>query len=245
MMSLIEVKEFDLIKKQYRYKLKSFNGSFASLLFAQFLGFLFSLGGSGGMSSSGSDGWSFSVSYYSGDIIIGFTIIWAFITGVTITTKAYRYDDFSFVTNRFTSNISNIMFLVTIGILGGVTAMLAGMLLKTVMFFRFGTEFIIGSHVTVSGLFIGILATCLYVLLFGALGYFCGMLAQVNRIFSFLLPMIFFGMLFLSPRFKALQEIFSFYFTEESLFLFTIKVLFTVVILFNSSIAVSNRLEAR
>ena len=56
--------------------------------------------------------------------MIGFTMIWAFIVGALITSKAYRYDDFSFVTSRLSAHLANIGYMVIVSSLGGLTAFL-------------------------------------------------------------------------------------------------------------------------
>lgn len=56
-------------------------------------------------------------------------------TGILITTKAVRYDDFTFVSNRLSSNLANILFLLTASAIGGAAAVTAGFLLKIIAFF--------------------------------------------------------------------------------------------------------------
>jgi hypothetical protein len=179
------------------------------------------MNGSGSMGTS-SDGYSLNISYYTGDIIIIFTMIWSFISAIIITTKAYRNDDFVFVANRFSSNLSNICFLVFASIVGGITAMLSGILLKVVMYF---------------------------VLLVASLGYLIGMLVQISKWFSVLLPAAFFGYSILSinknDEAPIISEMVTFFAQETSLLFFGLKVIVTASILFLGSIILANKMEVR
>src|SRR5690606_25424703 len=190
MMSLIELSLSDVVKKQYKFKLRAFFGSFSSLALMQLMGLIFSLGGSGGMGYSGSDGISVSVTYYSAETIIIFTFLWAFITSILITTRSSRYDDFSFVSNRLSSNLANMLFLVSVSIIGGVSAIFSGYLLKVITYFTSDVQYGINSGLfgAPKEFFLSISATILYILLFSAFGYLVGMIVQVNKIFIVLLP---------------------------------------------------------
>jgi hypothetical protein len=243
MMFLTEVNTWNVVKKQYGFKLLANVGAFTSLLITQILAFLLSFAGVGSMGAS-SDWYSISVNQYSADMIIAFTMIWGIITSILITTKAYRYDDFTFVSNRLTSNLSNILFLVTASITGGVTSMLLGGLLKAIKYFRFGADQLISTVTAPFDLVTGMFVASLYVLLLSSLGYFVGTLCQVSRIFVYIIPFLFFSVLFFGGVIGIGQAI-QFFSMETSLFLFTTKVFMTVVAFFYSSILISKRLEVR
>ena len=80
------------------------------------------------------------VKYYSADLVIIFTMLWSFITAITIHTKPYRNHDFTFVTNRMSSSLSNILFLLTASIIGSITAVLAGNLVNVLVSILFKQE---------------------------------------------------------------------------------------------------------
>ena len=244
MMYLTEVNTIDVIKKQLKFKLYANSGAFTSLMITQFIALLFSLAGVGSM-GAGSDWYSISVKQYSADIIIAFTIIWGFITATIITTKAYRYDDFTFVSNRLTSNLSNVLFIILASGIGGVSAMLLGGLLKVIVYFWFGADQLINATSSVSDLIIGLFVSFLYVLLFSAIGYFIGTLCQLHRLVVFFIPILFFGSLFLGGSIIGIDQLAAFFFVERSLLLFTVKAMITVAILFGSSVIMSKRLEVR
>ncbi|MUK89394.1 hypothetical protein GMD78_13580 [Ornithinibacillus sp. L9] len=247
MMSLVNVNLGNVVKKQYLFKLRSYVGVFTSLVVLQLIALLFSLGGTGG-GGGGSGNFHVMINYYSGDVVIIFTILWVFINGILITTKAYREDDFSFVTNRLTNNLSNILFLLTASLVGGVTAIASGILLKVIRYFFFNAEPIITTFsISTIEIIYGVLATILYVFLFGSLGYLVGSLVQLYKKLAIILPVAFFGILFaLASRDIMLVEgVGEFYFKETSFLLFTVKVITTSGILLIVSLTISNRQEVR
>ena len=248
MMYLTEVNLFDIVKKQFLYKLKAYLSVFSSLLIIQVVGMLLSMNGSSSMGMS-SDGYSLNISYYTGDMVIIFTMLWSFISAIIMTTKAYRDDNFVFVSNRFSSNLSNICFLVFASIVGGITAMLSGFSLKVVMYFILEHGNVMGTIISFQELLLGMIVSTFYVLLVASLGYLIGMLVQISKWFSVLLPAVFFGYLFLSAskgdEASIIFETVKFFAKETSLFLFLLKVIVTAIILFYGSIILSNKMEVR
>ncbi len=249
-MSLNELSMLSIIKKQYLFKIKSYTGALSALLTAQLIALLFSFNGSGS-SSSGSSNISFSIQYYSANIVIMFTMIWAFIMAVLITTKAYRNDDFVFITNRFSSHVANYLYLITLSIIGGVTAMLSGFLLKVMMYYFFGTDYLFLSspHLAAFDYIQGVIGTIFYLVLLCSLGYLVGTLVQWQRIFILILPAFFVGSLLFGARIpgqiELITSVFQFFIFESSFILFLLKVVLTVGLLQAATLALSNRLEVR
>src|SRR6476660_9775510 len=139
MMSLTKVNLAETVKKQYKFKLKANIDVFSSLVWIQLLAILFSLGGVASM-GGGSVDLNFNVKYYSADLVVVFTMLWSFVTAITITTKPYRNHDFTFVSNRLSSSLSNILFLLTVSFIGSITATLAGNLVKLLVSILFKQE---------------------------------------------------------------------------------------------------------
>ena len=108
-MSLLTTNVSQTVKKQFFFKLKANIDSLSSLIWIQLLAILFSFGGVSSMWSSNGEA-SIEVQYFTSDIVVVFTFIWSFVTAITITTKPYRHHDFTFVTNRLSSSLSNILF---------------------------------------------------------------------------------------------------------------------------------------
>lgn len=248
-MSLTNPSLVDVVKKQYFYKLKAYTPVFFNLVFIQVLAILFSFNGVG-MSGASSDNIEMSVHYYSGDIVVIFTFIWAFVTAFNVTTKVNRDIDFSFVTNRLSSNLSNALFLITVGFLGAILAILSTNLL-VIIFYYFSDQQFLNSQTVMSNpkeFLIGITSTSFYVFLFCALGYFAGTLVQIHKVFAFILPASFFGMLILDEGLgeaKIVSFVFEFFFKESSLIMFITKVIVMVCLLFASAFAFSNRMEVK
>lgn len=248
-MYLTEVNLFEMTKRQFIFKLNSYIGAFTSLMFTQLIGILFSLGGSGSSGMS-SNSLSLNISYYTGNTIIVLTLIWMFITGVNVTTKQSRDGDFAFVTTRLSSNLANIAFLVIAALVGAVTAMLSGTLLKVVLYFFMSPEKILKHTYIVPPLelAVGVIATFLYAILIAGLGYLSGSLVQLNKLFVIILPATLIGFLFLEARLNGgglIMTVGEFFIKESSLVILSLKVLVTVTVLFYSATLVSNRLEVR
>ncbi|MBT2663841.1 hypothetical protein J7E35_22735 [Bacillus sp. ISL-45] len=248
MMYLTKVSLWDVVKKQFRFKLKSYRGVFTSLMLLQIIGLLFSLGGEGG-SGGGSESFSYDMNYYSGNFLLAFMMIWAFISAIVVTTQAYRYDDYSFVANRLSSHLSNILFLGWASIIGGVTFVLASQSLKLVFLFQQDRKFIESEPMTVLQVAEGLAATILYLFLFTAVGYLVGILVQKSKIFTIILPALLFGSIFLNV-FLANEstyviDIGQVFMRETSFLLFMLKVLLTSALAYGISALISNSLEVR
>jgi hypothetical protein len=248
MMYLTKVSLWDVVKKQFRFKLKSFRGMFTSLMILQVMAILFSLGGEGG-GGGGTDTFSYDMKFYSGNIIIAFMMIWAFISAIVVTTQAYRFDDYTFVANRLSSHLGNILFLGWASIIGGITTVLASQSLKLSVFFLKDREFVESQPLTVLQMAEGLAATILYLFLFTAIGYLVGMLVQKNRVFIIILPALLFGSLFLNVLVGSestfLIDIGQIFVRETSFLLFTVKVLLASALAYTISAWISNSLEVR
>ncbi|MFZ3578373.1 hypothetical protein [Virgibacillus sp. DJP39] len=251
-MSLTEPSMANLVIKQLNYKWKAYTGLFYSLMILQLLAIIFSLVVGSGMSggSSSSSGINVNIRYFSADTVVAFTILWAFISAILITTKAYREDDFIFVTNRVTANLSNMLFLGIASIIGAVTALLSAYLLKVLMYYVLDHSQIvgIGSGPGLSDFFTGLTATILYVFLFASLGYLVGTIVQLNRILVVVIPVLFLGFAFFAESVAGaypLIQITAFYFEESSIIIFSSKIVVTIALVFFCSSLMSNRMEVR
>jgi hypothetical protein len=248
MMYLTKVSLWDVVKKQLRFKIKSYRGMFTSLMLLQIIGLLFSIGGEGG-GGGGSETFSYNMNYYSGNILLAFMMIWAFISAIVVTTQAYRFDDYSFVANRLSSHLSNILFLGWASIIGGVTFLLASQSLKLAILFQKGREVIESQPMTLPQMAAGLTATILYLFLFTALGYLVGMLVQRNKAFIVILPALLFGSLFLNVFLASestlVIDIGQIFVRETSFLLFLLKVLLTSAVAYGVSVLISNSLEVR
>ncbi|MBN3553125.1 hypothetical protein JYA63_02480 [Fictibacillus nanhaiensis] len=246
-MYLAEVKAWDIVRKQYRYKLKSYFSVFTSLIVIQLLAILFSFNGTG-MGGGTSNSISYEFYYYTSDIILVFMMIWAFITAIIITTRAYRYDDFSFVTNRTISQVSNILFLLSASIFAGITVYLSTHLFQILAFYFKDNYSIIVDSLSFTEFLMGMITSILYIFLFASAGYLFGILVQLHKGFLLIIPTILFGGLILdgiggNPT--LFVNVTNFFGEETSFILFICKVAIVSSILLLASLGISNRMEVR
>ena len=246
-MSLIRPNLMSVVKQQFSFKLQAYSQVFLSLIFIQLLGILFSFGGVGGSGTS-SDEFELNIHFYSADIIIVFTMLWGFITAILITTKSYRNDDFTFVTNRMSSNLANFFFLLVISFLGGLTAILSTSLIKVILYYFVNWKHLDFHNLMLAPehLFLAIAATTLYIFFFCAAGYLAGTLIQIHKSFAILMPILFVGVLFiggLRGNTSITTIVYNFIFNESSYFLFSFKMLIMVILLFSSAFVMTNRKE--
>lgn len=248
-MSLTETRLFEAVRNQYLYKLKSRLGIFVAMAGMQVLALLLSMGGvaSYGMGSQYLD---VSVRYYSSNIVIWFTLLWIAFIANKVTARNEQNIDFTFVSNRLSGNLSNAAFLVTAAFIGGITAILSGFLLKIMLCFQ-GSSYLLSQNFIAAPdvVFTGMAVTVLYLLLFGSLGYFCGVLLRLSKVFNVLMAGLFFGVIGFArsnpPALAALERVYDFFRGESSLALLALKVLITMVLLYVCSFMLSNRLEVR
>ncbi|MBU7005978.1 hypothetical protein [Phosphitispora fastidiosa] len=251
MMSLTETNLIEVTKRQYFYKLRGYMSMFLNMVGVQIVALLFSSGGVSGSSGMSSNNIQFSVNWFSADMVISFTLMWAFVVAIYLTTNDYRNIDFGFVSNRLSSNISNIAFLLTAGVAGGITASLAGYLIRVIVYLSTGSQNIVSENFLIlpQELLAGTIAAALYIILVSSLGYFVGVLAQLHKIFVVLLPALIFGAMIAETRIAGKPQTFvkltEFFTNEGSFTLFALKVMITVVVLFWGGIIMSNRLEVR
>ncbi|WP_088225697.1 hypothetical protein [Desulfosporosinus sp. FKB] len=230
--------------RQYVYKLKANTSGVYSLIFIQVLALLFSLSGIQSMSSA-SDTLIVNVKYYSGDIMIAFTFIWIFFMALRLTSINYRTMDFTLVTNRLSSHLSNVGLLLTAIVFGGISSSLMGFVLKIIMYFAFDRSQIgvNGFYPVVSNILLGIITTGLYMTLIASMGYLLGILIQIHVLFVVLYPSALFGLARVNPQ--VLKLSYDFFASETSPLIFAIRIILSSLILFSLSCLLSNRMEVR
>ena len=195
------------------------------------------------------EGIHLNINYYSSDIIIIFTMLWGFNSAALITSKAYRFDDFAFVTNRVSGNIANLYVMLTLSVIGGLTSIMSGVLLKLIIYYFTDVQIFNDTWLmSEPNLFVtSILSASMYIFLFCALGYMIGMLFQVSKMILAALAALFIWGLFkdVSGGSNIMVNVFTFFVSESSLFLFFIKIIFCSILMFSISLVISNRMEVR
>ncbi|MCJ7691454.1 MAG: hypothetical protein MUO60_19395 [Clostridiaceae bacterium] len=242
-MSLVKSNFMAVVKKQYMFKLQGFSKFFFIIIVTQTIGMLFALSNAGGMMSTSNDIYSFSVEQNSTIYVFIFTI--AIVTGATIllNLKEYKDMDFTFVTNRTTSNFSNIGFLITLSLFGSITSALSGVLIRTIKYLLINNSNIIenGFFLTPWEIMCSIGASFLYILLFSSVVYFCTVLTQKSNVFIIVLLVV----VVLLPQTPLFLNLVEFYGKEHNFLIFMLKTIITGVIFFLASVLVSNNQEVR
>jgi len=250
MMSLSKIRLGKAVKNQYQFKCRAYINLFNSLVLMQLIAVLFSLGGIGQGSRGSID---LNIHYYTTDYVIVFTIIWALILAIQMTSRDFREQILPFVTNHLSNNLSNVFFILTASIIGGTLAIMSRFLFQAIVRFAFNYDQIFGTGMTITftELFMGIFATILYIFMFSSLGYLIGMLVQFNKVFIAIIPAFFVGLLFYFANAGGFAEdnfvyrLFIFYFQEKVFLMFFLKVLITSALLYVSSYLISSRLEVQ
>ncbi|HHV64579.1 MAG TPA: hypothetical protein GXX46_05845 [Peptococcaceae bacterium] len=241
-MFLTETNVLAVTCKQYLVKLKAV--SFSGLVILQAVILVFWTGGMG-MYGASNVLISLSVRNYSSDIVIIATMIWALALAIMQTKKQAKNMDFTLVSNRLTSCLSDIGILATISFLGALTSVFSGMLQRLLMYFALEHSTIINSSFKppLAELALDVVAVALYIFLIAAGGYLFGMLLEISRLFAFLIPALILGLA--RGQNNYFTDFLGFYITETSLLLFAGKVLLTSALCFALSILIYNRMEVR
>ncbi|CAG9621871.1 hypothetical protein [Sutcliffiella rhizosphaerae] len=246
-MSLNDVSMKHVVIEQLRFKLSAYSGVFLSLVVVQIIAILFSFNGIG-MSVGGVNSLNYQVNQFSNDLVFTFTLLWAFISAIILTARSLRNDDFTFVSSRLTSNLSNILFLVIAAVIATVTTELSSFLLRVIIYFlpNTGTIFITPNSFSLEILASGLFATFLYLLLLAGIGYFVGTITRLHPLMNIIVPLIIFGYFILGGKTnEGMPFIMSFFLNESFLFMFFIKCIMTLVILLAVSSWIFNRGEVR
>lgn len=245
MMSLNKVSLTAVVKQQLLYKMKAYKSVYTTMILIQLIAFVFSIGGVGS-SGGGSEFIIVNITYIGSDMIIIFTMMWAFIIATTITRKENQLMDVSFVTTPITSHLSNLMFIILMSLIGAASAILSGFLLKLLFIIFKGTDNIIVSHYAIGDILLGIGSLSVYLLLLSGVGYLVGALIQRFPILKMILPAIVIAALFFEGRESGvLTEMVTFFAQEKSLLLLTFKVVAAFLVCALLSIGVSTRMEVR
>lgn len=231
-----------VVRTQVKFKMDAYMGAILSLIFVQLVGLLFSTNGSSTFGTSVNN-IQIQVITISNDLVFVFVAIWALFVGNLITTKAYRYDDFSFVTTRLSSNLANIIVLLIISVFAGVSTFLSNYVLRVYLSLFGSTEYTKSPGVFDEAFSsIGtIIVITLLILSFTSGGYLAGVLIQNSRLFLFIIPIILLSILTTEIGQTFIQILFM----NESIWLLIVSLIFVSIVFFGTAIVSSNRLEVR
>lgn len=244
-MSLNEVSLFYIVKKQVNFKIKSYTGIFHSLIVLQVLGMFLSTLGDSSMYSETSPGNSISVHYINSRVIVGMTAAWLFINTLILTTKAYREDDFTYVSSRWSRLLANICFLLILALIGSVTSFLATNVM-TIYLALGNKELIVTTSLSIFSVFLGIIGVLGYFVLVSSIAYVIGSIIQRNILYGIGTSLIYIlvGIMVMWLNSSVVQIIY--FFTKESNVIFyLLKVIFTSSLLYGLSWLMSKNQEVR
>lgn len=249
-MCLTKAGLLNLVKKQYLYNMKARLELFLIMAAVQLAAILLSRFASRSTEDSYGDVY-FIIKFFSGDTIIWLTVLWIFAIAILITTRSYRRREFLFTSHRWSASLANILFLATASAVGGLAAVLCSALLRVIAYYTHnGASYLLMQdfYLPLRVFLAGMAATALYLLVFGSIGYLCGILVQWSRVFLVLLPAALFvsfliGFYTLEPWFYIVFD--ELFLTESSLALFAAKAFPAAAFFFTAAALLSNRLEVR
>lgn len=247
-MSLNKISLTTAVKNQFQYKLNVYTGVFTSLVILQVIGLLVSIGGSGG-GISGSEGVEIGYTLYSINNVIIFTFLWGFIHSIMMTTKTDWENSFNFVGNRLTHDVSNMLFLFFASIIGAVLSVLTSFTFRVIIYYFVEEEVLFGDSFRLTGgeIFSGLLTMTLHLFLFCAIGYLLGTITRMHRLLPVLLPFLIIVAIIalVEANSEFLLHFVEFYFEEANPWIFIVKILVSVLLLFGASFLMSSRTEVR
>lgn len=232
---------FTMLKKQFFYKVHAHYSMFSTMVMMQLIGLIFSIGGENyGIGTSHIE---LDMKVSSGSIVIAFTFFWIFIMAMMMTMRPAKSMMYTFITNKRINHLSNLLFIVFLSMIGGVSSYLLGFFIKLVTFLLYGSENILFvERVMLKEAILGIAVTILYMLLISSIGYFLGEIFSLHKIFIVVIPVVFAGFLIVFHE-SMIEPLFSFFTEENHFIIFTIRVLFVVSILFLIAFQLDRRSE--
>lgn len=243
-MYLNEASLFDVVRKQIRFKMKSYTGIYHSLFILQILGLFVASIGEGSMSEFGY-GRSISVESFSSTVVVAMTAVWLFINTLLLTTRAYREDDFTFISTRWSRHLANFSFVVVLALLGTVTAFLATNALKVYLFYK-KSELII-MHTHPFSILTSLIVLFFYLILIAAIAYTIGSIIQRNKVLGISISLFFLvlGMISIDIDGTPITFLLDFFMNETSLILLLLKIVLANGLLFIISWKVLDNQEVR
>src|SRR5690625_4052920 len=102
----------EAVKTQYLYKLNAYHSMLGTMILIQMIAMILIILSPSG-SGIGVDYLEVDVTVYASDGIISFTMFWAFIMAIYLTTKASKNMMFTFISDKSTNHIANIILMIT------------------------------------------------------------------------------------------------------------------------------------
>lgn len=235
-MSLNSVTTPQVIWKQVIWKCKAFSQSFITLIGILVVIQLLGWNGSGS-SGGGSNQFSVYINYYSLDMIFIITCIWAFIQSLLMQGRIQHQDDYSFVTSRTVSNVSNSIVVTIYSFIATMIA-IATLYISTLLYQLFS-----GIDLIRNGLIINpveVIVIFMLILLVAASGFFMGSAFHLSKFTGIGVVVLLVVLLNLTPL--GIASVIRFLFNGGDLLLI-LKALVGSILLFGLSTLILNRIE--
>lgn len=240
---------FQYVKRKYLFKLRSYSGYFCGLILAQLIAGLMLSTGSMSIGTSVAN-LSLTLQVYSAQIVLIFSVVWIFIISLLITTRGSKDASFSFPGNRLSDSISDVGYILTGCLFGGITTALFGAALRIEIFLLYsGNVMAQGFYPAFTDLCTIGAATFLYMLLTSAAGYFAGTLIRLSKMFIVVIISVvifmFFSLSNLAESRSLGGAILELLFEEQSLGLFALMTFLISAVLYSLCTVISHRMEVR
>lgn len=240
--SIHQTNTFTLLKNQFFYKIHAHHSMFATMMIMQILGLIFSY--SSESWGTGTENLYVHMTIYSGNIIITFSLIWAFLMAFMLTRNPIKNMMNTFITTKKVNHLSNFLFLIFLSVIGGISCYLISFLFKSIIVLFQSEKTILIEQVTLFEVFIGTIATILYMLLVTAVGYLIGEMIQLHKIFIAIIPITIVGFIIIFPE-EVIAPIFQFFTWETNMFIFAVKIICVVSGMFLLSTLFDKHMEVR
>ncbi|MET3684088.1 hypothetical protein ABID56_002214 [Alkalibacillus flavidus] len=225
-MSFKEMSDKTAIVQQVRFKLAAFSLVFSTLAIIQLIAFLFSITGS--QSSGGmSDVMVYQVTEINSNLIVIFTLLWALAIPFGMLSRDQRQMEFMFVTNRFVSHVSNLVFIVWMALVAAFFTVALTLTLHVTAYVVLD-DVSVETILSLSDLAILWLFTGLWVLLIATTSYSLAVLMRLHTLLKVIGPAVVLGLLFYQTPVAPFIE---WIVLETTIAWFALKVLLTVSVI--------------
>ncbi|NIK13061.1 hypothetical protein [Alkalibacillus almallahensis] len=239
-MSFKQMTYLDATRQQVGLKLAAFRRVFSTLAILQIVGFLFSVTGSEQVGGS-TEIMSYMIWEINSNVIIILTLLWALAIPFGMITREQRQMEFMFVTNRFISHLSNIIFLVMMSIVAAFFTVGMTLTMQTIGYF-IHDPLIIQSVFTALDLVVlwGIVA--LLVLIISVASYTLATIMQLHTLLKVIVPAVVIGAFYMVAPIRNMA---GWIVLDQSVWLLLVKVLMVALILSAVVLFGVKRLEVR
>ncbi|NLA85811.1 MAG: hypothetical protein GX847_00710 [Clostridiales bacterium] len=236
-----------LAARSYLFKLRAYSGYLFGLIMAQLLGLALSGANTSNISTTNHN---IIINLYGTQLIPFFTAVWIFVIAVIFASRASKDSAFTFPGSRLTDSVSDLAYLLTCCIFGGVTTALSGAALRFIVFILYpgsilhqGFYPVFIEQATIAS------GTFLYLLLLSSVSYLCGTLIRRSKAFGVLvLALLLFivasllNTVNISPFWRAVR---SFLFEESSLARFGLISAAISIVFYAVSVIAANFMEVK